>query len=77
VLDHALGNAAPIGGIKLAAAAGWFAARPSGTEDLYKIHAESFPGPGHLQQLLQDAQRIVDAALKADHSEAGQGGERA
>ncbi len=47
------------------AASGWFAARPSGTEDIYKIYAESFRGEEHLQSILQEAQDIVDAALKA------------
>ncbi len=63
VLDHAPGNGAPIGGIKVTSASGWFAARPSGTEDIYKIYAESFRDQEHLQSLLRDAQRIVDAAL--------------
>ena len=64
VLDHAPGNNAPIGGIKVTAASGWFAARPSGTEDIYKIYAESFKDKAHLQSILQEAQGIVDAALK-------------
>ena len=63
VLDHAPGNHAPIGGIKVIAASGWFAARPSGTEAIYKIYAESFKGQAHLQRLLTEAQGIVDAAL--------------
>ncbi len=63
VLDHAPGNQAPIGGIKVIAPSGWFAARPSGTEDIYKIYAESFQGEAHLQALLREAQGIVDAAL--------------
>ena len=63
VLDHAPGNHAPIGGIKVIAVSGWFAARPSGTEAIYKIYAESFNGKQHLQSILKDAQRIVDAAL--------------
>ena len=63
VLDHAPGNNAPIGGIKVIAVSGWFAARPSGTEAIYKIYAESFNGKQHLQSILKDAQRIVDAAL--------------
>ena len=63
VLDHAPGNHAPIGGIKAIAASGWFAARPSGTEAIYKIYAESFKGQAHLQRLLTEAQGIVDAAL--------------
>ena len=57
------GNGEPIGGIKVSAAAGWFAARPSGTEPLYKIYAESFEGPDHLQRLFSEAQAIVDEAL--------------
>ena len=65
VLDHAPGNNAAIGGIKVTAASGWFAARPSGTEDIYKIYAESFRDKAHLQSILQEAQGIVDAALKA------------
>jgi phosphoglucomutase len=63
VLDHAPGNDAPIGGIKAATANGWFAARPSGTEDIYKIYAESFKDEMHLQAILRGAQGIVDAAL--------------
>ena len=65
VLDRAPGNDAPIGGIKVSSASGWFAARPSGTEDIYKIYAESFKDAAHLQSILQEAQQIVDAALKA------------
>ena len=63
VLDHAPGNQAPIGGIKVSAASGWFAARPSGTEDIYKIYAESFKDKEHLRLILQQAQKMVDAAL--------------
>ncbi|WP_158754644.1 phosphoglucomutase (alpha-D-glucose-1,6-bisphosphate-dependent) [Dyella sp. S184] len=63
VLDKAPGNGAAIGGIKVVAASGWFAARPSGTEAIYKIYAESFKSPDHLQSLLAEAQKIVDAAL--------------
>jgi phosphoglucomutase len=63
VLDRAPGNNAPIGGIKVIAASGWFAARPSGTEDIYKIYAESFRGKEHLRQILEEAQKVVDAAL--------------
>jgi phosphoglucomutase len=64
VLDRAPGNDAPIGGIKLIAASGWFAARPSGTENIYKIYAESFRGEDHLRTLLREAQGIVDRALE-------------
>jgi phosphoglucomutase len=63
VLDKAPGNGAAIGGIKVIAASGWFAARPSGTEAIYKIYAESFKSEEHLQSLLAEAQKIVDAAL--------------
>ena len=63
VLDRAPGNNAPIGGIKVIAASGWFAARPSGTEDVYKIYAESFRGEEHLRDILREAQGIVDSAL--------------
>ena len=65
VLDRAPGNDAPIGGIKVIAASGWFAARPSGTEDIYKIYAESFRGEESLRVLLREAQEIVDRALSA------------
>ena len=64
VLDRAPGNDAPIGGIKVIAASGWFAARPSGTEDIYKIYAESFRGADHLRILAREAQDIVDRALQ-------------
>jgi len=65
ILTRAPGNGAPIGGLKATAASGWFAARPSGTEDIYKIYAESFRGADHLHRILADAQAIVDAALSA------------
>jgi phosphoglucomutase len=65
MLDRAPGNDAPIGGLKVTAPSGWFAARPSGTEDIYKIYAESFRGADHLNYILRDAQAIVDAALAA------------
>ncbi len=63
VLDRAPGNNAGIGGIKVIAANGWFAARPSGTEAIYKIYAESFQSDQHLQRILTEAQSIVDAAI--------------
>ena len=63
VLSHAPGNGAAIGGLKVATAHGWFAARPSGTENIYKIYAESFRGADHLQRIESEAQAIVDAAL--------------
>ena len=58
-LTRAPGNDAPIGGLKVATAGGWFAARPSGTENIYKIYAESFKDEGHLQTILREAQAIV------------------
>ena len=64
ILSAAPGNGEPIGGIKVVAAGGWFAARPSGTEVIYKIYAESFKSEEHLQTLLHEAQGIVDAALE-------------
>ena len=64
-LTHAPGNGAPIGGLKVMAKSGWFAARPSGTESIYKIYAESFVGADHLRRVLEDAQAIVDDALSA------------
>jgi phosphoglucomutase len=62
-LTHAPGNGAAIGGLKITTANGWFAARPSGTEEIYKIYAESFKGEAHLQQIVQEAQTIVSQAL--------------
>jgi phosphoglucomutase len=61
-LTRAPGNDAPLGGLKVVAASGWFAARPSGTENIYKIYAESFKDEGHLQAILREAQAIVDGA---------------
>jgi len=63
VLDRAPGNNAPIGGIKVMSESGWFAARPSGTEEIYKIYGESFRSEEHLKAILREAQGIVDAAL--------------
>jgi len=63
VLDKAPGNGAAIGGIKVVTGSGWFAARPSGTEAIYKIYAESFKDEAHLKSLLQEAQSVVDGAL--------------
>ena len=63
MLTRAPGNDAPIGGLKVVTANGWFAARPSGTEDLYKVYAESFRGADHLESVLLEAQRIVRRAL--------------
>jgi phosphoglucomutase len=64
VLTKASGNGAPIGGLKVGAESGWFAARPSGTESIYKIYAESFQGADHLRHILEEAQTIVSAALE-------------
>ena len=64
-LTRAPGNNAPIGGLKVVAQSGWFAARPSGTEDIYKIYAESFRGADHLRRIQAEAQAIVGAALAA------------
>jgi phosphoglucomutase len=68
ILTHAPGNGAPIGGLKVSSQSGWFAARPSGTEDIYKIYAESFRGSEHLRRILAEAQEIVGAALAAGAS---------
>jgi phosphoglucomutase len=65
ILTRAPANDAPIGGVKVTSRGGWFAARPSGTEDIYKIYAESFHDPEHLGRLIAEAQRIVDSALAA------------
>ncbi len=65
VLTNAPGNGAPIGGLKVAAESGWFAARPSGTENIYKVYAESFRGADHLRQILEEAQAIVSEALQS------------
>jgi phosphoglucomutase len=63
ILTRAPGNDAPIGGVKVTSRGGWFAARPSGTEDIYKIYAESYRDAAHLDRLIAEAQRIVDGAL--------------
>jgi phosphoglucomutase len=65
VLTRAPGNGAPIGGLKVISQSGWFAARPSGTESIYKIYAESFHGAEHLRRILKEAQTIVDNVLTA------------
>jgi phosphoglucomutase len=65
VLTRAPGNGAPIGGIKVVASSGWFAARPSGTEDVYKIYAESFLGPDHLRRIQEEARSIVSRAFES------------
>jgi phosphoglucomutase len=63
-LTKAPGNDAPIGGLKVVAASGWFAARPSGTESIYKIYAESFRDRQHLEMIVREAERIVNDALR-------------
>jgi phosphoglucomutase len=62
-LTRAPGNGAPIGGLKIVTTSGWFAARPSGTENIYKIYAESFKDPAHLDALVAEAQQLVDAVI--------------
>jgi len=71
VLTRALGNDAPIGGLKVIAESGWFAARPSGTENIYKIYGESFRGEDHLRCILKEAQTIVNNALTAEPQRTG------
>jgi phosphoglucomutase len=63
MLSRAPGNDAPIGGLKVVAKSGWFAARPSGTENIYKIYAESFQGADHLHQIQEEAQTIVNKVI--------------
>jgi len=70
-LTEAPGNGAAIGGLKVATQNAWFAARPSGTEDVYKIYAESFRGPEHLAQVQEQARALVDGAL-VDRAQAGE-----
>ena len=69
ILSHAPGNGAAIGGIKVGTDNGWFAARPSGTENIYKIYAESFLGDDHLDRLAEEAQELVDEVLRGGDSE--------
>jgi phosphoglucomutase len=64
ILTTAPGNGAPIGGLKVVAESGWFAARPSGTEEIYKVYAESFGGTDHLHRIQEEAQTIVNAAIE-------------
>jgi phosphoglucomutase len=71
ILTHAPGNGAPIGGLKVIAESGWFTARPSWTEDIYKIYAESFRGEDHLGRILEEAQIIVNHALAASPQQPG------
>lgn len=76
VLTQASGNGAPIDGVKVMTKSGWFAARPSGTEDIYKIYAESFRGADHLRVILEEAQTIVDEVLAASPQPSGMPSER-
>jgi phosphoglucomutase len=71
ILTRAPGNAAPLGGLKVVAESGWFAARPSGTEEIYKIYAESFRGVDHLRRILEEAQTIVNHALAVSPQQPG------
>jgi phosphoglucomutase len=68
ILTSAPGNGAPIGGLKVIAKSGWFAARPSGTENIYKIYAESFRGADHLRSIMEEAQIIVNDAIRPGSS---------
>ena len=63
-LTSAPGNGEPLGGLKVITRSGWFAARPSGTEDVYKLYAESFRGAEHLARIQDEAQQILDTVLK-------------
>jgi phosphoglucomutase len=65
MLTKAPANGAALGGLKVTSERGWFAARPSGTENVYKIYAESFDGPAHLRRIQEEAQRIVSHAFAA------------
>jgi phosphoglucomutase len=69
VLTRAPGNDAPIGGVKVTTEHGWFAARPSGTEEVYKVYAESFLGEDHLERIVAEAQTVVAAAFGGDANE--------
>ncbi|HSF57515.1 MAG TPA: phosphoglucomutase, alpha-D-glucose phosphate-specific, partial [Candidatus Binatia bacterium] len=64
-LTRAPGNGAPLGGLKVVTERGWFAARPSGTEEVYKIYAESFNGQDHLRRIQEEARQIVQAVFTA------------
>ncbi len=63
-ITQAPGNGAPIGGLKVVTQSGWFAARPSGTEEIYKLYAESFKGEEHLRRIQGEAAAIIRAALQ-------------
>jgi phosphoglucomutase len=70
-LTRAPGNNAPIDGLKVVAASGWFAARPSGTENIYKIYAESFKDQSHLNAIVSEAEGIVNNALNSSNPSGG------
>jgi phosphoglucomutase len=70
MLSTAPGNGNSIGGLKVVAAHGWFAARPSGTEEVYKLYAESFLGADHLRKIQEEAQSIISRAFSADDARA-------
>ena len=63
-ITEAPGNGAPLGGIKVVTRSGWFAARPSGTEDIYKIYTESFKGQDHLERIQAEAQELISAVFR-------------
>ena len=63
MLTNAPGNGAPLGGVKVVSESAWFAARPSGTEDVYKVYAESFLGDEHLERVIAEAEKLVAGAL--------------
>ena len=65
MLTRAPGNGAPIGGLKVTTRRGWFAARPSGTEEIYKVYAESLTSEAHLKQIIEEARAVVKDALTA------------
>ena len=65
LLTTAPGNGAPLGGLKVVTPSGWFAARPSGTEDVYKLYAESFKGRDHLARIQEEAQAVIQKAFQA------------
>jgi phosphoglucomutase len=71
LLTTAPGNDAPIGGLKVVAPSGWFAARPSGTENVYKLYAESFKGPEHLRRIQKEGEEVIQRALRSAGSGAG------
>ncbi len=70
-MTHAPGNGAALGGVKVCAENGWFAVRPSGTEAIYKLYAESFQGDDHLRRVMDDAQAIVHRVFVAADARTG------